>query len=346
MPKQTVFRLPTRTSIDDLSSLEEDMPTVSKHEVLIKIRAVALNSRDIQVATDTYPMPCRDNIIPCSDGAGDVIEVGEGVRNIEKGDRVVINFDIAHLYGARQGDETCQGGYIDGVLAQYVVRPATSVVRVPSTARQSYSELASLVCTGVTAWNGLFGNVPLKPGQSVLVQGTGGVSISALVIAKAAGATTIVTSSSNEKLEKVKAKFHPDFCINYKEYPEWGSRARELLGGEGVDHVIEIGGPGTFEQSIEALAFGGMISVIGYLASSDPAKMPNVLLLALRKAAIVRGILTESVCMLQELVTFVDRTGVKLPVEKEFGFTRDEVLRAYKELESGGGFGKVCIRLD
>ncbi|KAL5049318.1 hypothetical protein BDW71DRAFT_217470 [Aspergillus fruticulosus] len=345
MPTQTVYRLPQRTSINDLTPVTEEIPRPAKHEVLIKIRAVSLNARDLQVATDQYPMPARDNVIPCSDGAGDIAEVGEGVREFKEGDRVVINFDVNHLYGTARGFEGQQGGFIDGVLAQYVVRPASCVVKAPDTARQSYSELASLVCTGATVWNGLFGNVQLKPGQTVLVQGTGGVSLTALVLAKAAGATTIITSSSNDKLQKVQEKFQPDYTINYKEYPEWGSRARELIGQQGVDHILEIGGVGTIEQSIEALAFGGHISVIGYLANVDPSNMPNVLQLALRKAAVIRGILIGPKCMLEELVTFADRRKLRLPVEKEFGFAREEVLNAYQELETGA-LGKVCIRVD
>ncbi|GKZ20541.1 hypothetical protein AbraIFM66951_005866 [Aspergillus brasiliensis] len=294
MSTQTVFRFPTRTSYTKLALSQESIPAITKHEVLIRIRAVALNSRDIQVATGRYPFPASDNLIPCSDGAGDIVAVGESVRNLTEGDRVVVNFDIENLYGAQQGWLTCQGGFIDGVLAQYVVRPASSVVKVPATAPQSYSELASLVCAGVTAWNGLFGNVPLKPGQTVLVQ---------------------------------------------------ASRALELVGDKGIDHIIEIGGVGTIEQSLKAIAYGGVISVIGYLAEYDESKMPNVPLLALGKTAVVRGVLIGPKCMLEDLVTFADRAKLKIPVEKEYGYTRDNIVAAYKELETGG-FGKICIRLD
>ncbi|KAL4949477.1 NAD(P)-binding protein [Aspergillus filifer] len=345
MPQQTVFRLCQRTGINNLTTVQEPIPTPTRHEVLIKIHAVSLNARDLQIANNEYPMPANDNIIPCSDGAGEIAEIGEGVAEFQKGDRVVVNFNVNHLYGTARGYEGQQGGFIDGVLAQYIVRPVSCVVRVPGSARQSYAELASLVCTGVTVWNGLFGNVQLKPGQTVLVQGTGGVSLTALVLAKAAGATTIITSSSNEKLSKVQEKFGPDYTINYKEYPEWGSRALELIGQQGVDHIIEIGGVGTIEQSIKALAFGGHVSVVGYLADIDPSEMPNVLQLALSKAAVVRGILIGPKCMLEELVTYADRARLVLPVEKEFGYSREEVLQAYRELEKGA-LGKVCIRVD
>lgn len=171
MSTQTVFRFPTRNTFEDLVSLQEPIPSISKHEVLIKVRAVSLNSRDLQIATSRYPAFVKENPIPCSDAAGDIIEVGEDVRGFQKGDRVVISFDLNNLYGPQKDFLTCQGGGCDGVLAQYIVRPASSVVKVSSTAPQSYSELASLVCTGVTSWNALYGNIPLKPGQTVLVQG-------------------------------------------------------------------------------------------------------------------------------------------------------------------------------
>ncbi|PYH93098.1 putative zinc-type alcohol dehydrogenase-like protein [Aspergillus ellipticus CBS 707.79] len=322
MPTQTVFRFPHRATFTDLISHTEPISPVSKHELLIRIRAVSLNSRDLQVATKKYPFPVTNGLIPCSDGAGDIVEVGDAVLGFRKGDRVVISFDLANL------------AYIDGVLAQYVVRPAASVVRVPPTARQSYCELAALVCTGVTAWNGLFGNC------------TGGVALTALVIGKAAGATTIITSSSDEKLESVKAKFQPDYCINYKKTPDWAAEALKIVGEKGVDHIIEIGGVRTIEQSVKAIAYGGVISVIGYLTGFDPSKMPNVPLLALGKSCVVRGVLIGPKCMLDDLYTFADRAGLRLPAEKGFGFTREDIVAAYEELDSGRGIGKICIRLD
>jgi NADPH:quinone reductase-like Zn-dependent oxidoreductase len=171
MTTHTVFRFPTRNSFEDIVSSQEEIPIISKHEVLIKVRAVSLNSRDIQIATSNYPAFVKDNPIPCSDAAGDIVAVGDEVRGLAKGDRVVVSFDLAHQYGPQKDFLTCQGGGVDGVLAEYIARPGSSVVKVPTSAPQSYSELASLVCTGVTSWNALYGNIPLKPGQTVLVQG-------------------------------------------------------------------------------------------------------------------------------------------------------------------------------
>ncbi|KAL4880287.1 hypothetical protein BJY04DRAFT_219284 [Aspergillus karnatakaensis] len=346
MPTHTVFRLPTRNTIEDIVSLNEEIPTPSKHEVLIQVRSVSLNSRDIQIATSAYPAYVKENPIPCSDAAGDIVGIGDGVRGFEIGDRVVVSFDIAHQYGPQKDFLTCQGGGVDGVLAEYIARPASAVVKVPKTAVQSYAELAALVCTGTTSWNALYGNVALKPGQTVLVQGTGGVSMTALVLAKAAGAKTIVTSSSEEKLDFVKSKLQPDYCINYRTTPDWAAKALELTNGKGVDHIIEIGGIGTIEQSINAIAPGGVISVVGYLATCEPASRPDVPLLSLLKNCVVRGVLIGPRCMLEDLVTFVTGKELRFLIEKEYPFTREGVVEAYKAIQGGKHVGKICISLE
>lgn len=171
MPQQTVFRFPARNVFEDLASYQEDIPTPSENEVLIKVRAISLNSRDCQIATSKYPFAIKDRVIPGSDAAGDVVKVGSAVRDFAPGDRVVVAFDNTRLYGPAKDVVSGQGGGVDGVMAQYIARSASAVVKVPVGSPQSYSELASLVCTGVTAWNSLYGNNPLKPGQAVLVQG-------------------------------------------------------------------------------------------------------------------------------------------------------------------------------
>ncbi|CAG8388424.1 unnamed protein product [Penicillium salamii] len=346
MSTHTVFMFPTRNDVEDIVAVQEEIPTLSKHEVLIKVRAVSLNSRDVQVATSTYPAYVKENPIPCSDAAGDIVAVGNEVRDFSKGDRVVVSFDIAHQYGPQKDFLTCQGGGVDGVLAEYIARPASSVVKVPTSAPQSYSELASLVCTGVTSWNALYGNVPLKPGQTVLVQGTGGVAMTALVLAKAAGATTIVTSSSDEKLEFVQSSLGADHCINYSKVPDWASKALELTGGKGVNHIVEIGGIGTIEQSLQAIAPGGVISVVGYLAGCEPAQRPDVPLLSLLKNCVVRGVLIGPRCMLEDLVTFVDGQKLRFHIAKEYSFTREDIIAAYRALQGGKHVSKICIVMD
>lgn len=167
--------------------------------------------------------------------------------------------------------------------------------------------------------------------------------MTALVLAKAAGATTIVTSSSDEKLNFVKEKFNPDWCINYSKTPDWGAEAMRLTGGKGVDHIIEIGGAGTIKQSLAAIARGGIISIIGYLAKVDPKSTADILILALGKEAVLRGLIVGPKCMLEDLVTFTSRRQLRFHIEKEYGFTRDEVLAAYHAVASGKNIGKICI---
>ncbi|KAJ5292058.1 hypothetical protein N7478_001309 [Penicillium angulare] len=344
MPQQTVYRLPTRNAIEDITCNHEDIPKPLSHEVLIKVRAIALNSRDCQIATSKYPFPIKENVVPGSDAAGDIVEVGDLVNDFAKGDRVVVCFDQTRLYGPSTHPVAGQsGGGVDGVMAQYITRPASAVVKIPPGSPQTYSELATLVCTGVTAWNALYGNKPLVPGQVVLVQGTGGTSMTALVLAKAAGAMTIVTSSSEEKLKFVKEKFNPDWCINYSKTPDWGAEAMRLTGGKGVDHIVEIGGAGTIEQSLSAVARGGVISIIGYLAQGDPKMTADILILALGKEAVLRGLIVGPKSMLGELVTFTSRRQLRFYVGKEYGFTRDEVLAAYHAVGCGKYIGKICI---
>jgi NADPH:quinone reductase-like Zn-dependent oxidoreductase len=174
--EQTVYRLSHRRSFSGLTPCKEPIPSPSHHEVVIKTRSVALNYRDIAVATSTYPAPCKENGVPCSDAAGDIVSVGAGVQNLSVGDKVVAAFDPTVLYGPRQGFGQGLGAMVDGVLREYVLMPATTVVKVKQDGEQSYGEWASLVCTGVTCWNALYGNVPLKPGQVVLCQGVYGNS--------------------------------------------------------------------------------------------------------------------------------------------------------------------------
>lgn len=169
---QTVFRINgERTSVRNLKAFNEPIPAPAKHEVLIKVHAVSLNFRDIAIATSQYPFPVKDSVVPCSDAAGEVVQVGEGVKRVAVGDRVIGTFDPTNLFGQQADWLNGQGGPVDGVLREYVTIPAVSAVKVPKDSPQSFSEWSTLVCTGVTAWNALYGNVPLKPGQIVLVQG-------------------------------------------------------------------------------------------------------------------------------------------------------------------------------
>ncbi|KAJ5371421.1 Polyketide synthase enoylreductase [Penicillium cataractarum] len=341
----TALRLTARDSWNSIQEFKEPRPTVGKHELLIKVRSVALNYRDIAISTSKYPFPVRDQVVPGSDAAGDVVEVGEGVITFVPGDKVVVAFDPATLYGPMKSWQTGLGGPVDGVLREYIAVPAQSVVKIPESSTLSYAQWASVVCTGVTAWNSLYGNLPLKPGQTVLFQGTGGVSITGLVLAKAAGATTIITSSSDEKLRYVKEKYQVDHVINYKKTPDWASEVQKITGGQGVDYILENGGSGTIKQSLSAIAYGGIISVIGFLSAAPQEEMPDVAGLALGKGANVRGIMIGSKQMLEDAVRFIGSHNLQLPVEKTFNFSRDEVIEALEYMTSGQHIGKICINL-
>ncbi|KAH0525669.1 hypothetical protein TsFJ059_008013 [Trichoderma semiorbis] len=344
--KQTVFRLQSRQSIVDLTTSIEEIPKAAAYEVLVKVRSVALNFRDLAIATSRYPFPVKDNVIPVSDAAGVIVEIGPNVQGFTIGDSVIVNFNPRNLYGPMKDWYGGLGGPVDGVLRNYLPINADSVIKVPKESSLKASQWAALVCTGTTAWNALYGNVPLKPGQTVLFQGTGGVSITGLVLAKAAGARTIITSSSDEKLAYVKEKYGVDHTINYKVHPEWAQEVQNITQGNGVDYIFENGGSGTIKQSIDCIAYGGVISIIGFLSIAKQKDMPDVAALALSKGCIVRGITVGSKQLLEECVRFVGSHNLDIPVEKTFSFTEEGVRAAYKYLSEGQHIGKVCIDLE
>ncbi|EHK95984.1 NAD(P)-binding Rossmann-fold containing protein [Glarea lozoyensis ATCC 20868] len=346
MSKQIVFRLQSRTGYQSIKQVEEAIPTIDKHEVLVKIRAVSLNYRDVVVANGGYPFPVKDQVVPCSDSAGEVIEIGSSVEGFAKGDRVIAVFDPTNLFGPQKDWHHGHGGPVDGVLREYVAFPSSALIKISGASGLNFSQMAALVCTGVTAWNVLYGNQPLKPGHTVLFQGTGGVSITGLILAKAAGATTIITSSSDEKLELVQKKYGADHTVNYKKTPDWASEVNKITEGHGVDYIFENGGSGTIKQSIDCIAMGGIISVVGFLSAAKQEDMPDVAGLALSKGAVVRGITVGSKQLLEELVRFVLKKKLSVPVEKEFGFSAKDVQAAFDYLVGGSHIGKVCIVME
>lgn len=284
--------------------------------------------------------------MPCSDGAGVVEEVGSDVEGLQVGDRVIANFDVRHFYDPQSDWLHGHGGPIDGVLRQYMAVPGDALTKIPAESTLSFAQMAALVCTGTTSWNALYGNLPLKPGQTVLFLGTGGVSITGLLLAKAAGVTTIITSSSDEKLKLVQTKFGADHVINYAATPDWAAEVNRITRGRGADFVFENGGAGTIKQSIDACAVGGIVAVIGFLAPIRQEDMPDVAGLALAKGCIVRGIQVGSKQLLGDLVRFVASKNIQPPVEKVFGFSYAEVIAAFDYLKAGTHIGKVCIQVE
>jgi NADPH:quinone reductase-like Zn-dependent oxidoreductase len=325
------------TSVEQLELLELPRPDPAPGEVRVRVHATSLNFRDQAIARGHYfGGAIKVAGVPLSDGAGVVDAVGAGVRTLAVGDRVAGSFFQGWLtgpptpaLGAALGCPPAQG-----MLADYVTLPQTGVVKLASSL--GFEEAATLPCAGVTAWNALTKGVrPLERGHSVLLIGTGGVSLLALRIAKAAGARVIATSSSEEKLVRVR-KLGADATLNYKSEPQWGARAAELAGGT-IHHVVEVGGLGTLAQSMQAVGFGGEIALIGVLSmQGDGNPMPLML-----KGASVRGIFVGSAGMAQELNAFVDRHALKPVVDRVFDFAAAKAAYAYQA--SGELFGKVVI---
>lgn len=327
------------TSLNDLRLDETDIPQPGPGEVLVRVRACSLNYRDQIIPLGLYMGGVvQQDTVPLSDGAGEIAAVGEGVSSLKVGDRVAGIFFQNWMDGPpNPGMGVALGAPpAPGMLQEYVVLPEHGVVPLAETL--DFTQAACLPCAGVTAWNALMeGPRPVKAGDTVLVLGTGGVSLLALQIAKAAGATVIATSSSDEKLERVKA-LGADHVINYRTTPEWGAEAARLAGG-GVDKVVEVGGAGTLKQSIAAVGFAGEIALIGVLTREGDTN-PHGLMF---KGASIRGIFVGSKGMAQRLNAFIDQHGIKPVVDKAFPL--ENARDAYAYQSSAGLFGKVAITL-
>ena len=325
--------------IEAVVKIERPNPKPAYRQVLVKVAACSLNFRDLGIVRGTYRMPVRDNILPLSDGAGEVVEVGAGVTRVKVGDKVAGCFFQRWSGGEAPSDvqASALGGSIDGMLAEYVVLEEEGVVRIP--AHLSSEEGATLPCAALTAWHALVEHGKVIAGQTVLLQGTGGVSIFALQLAHAMGLQVVITSSSDEKLARAK-NLGANKGINYKSTPDWEKAAMEFTGGRGVDQVVEVGGAGTLTRSFGAIRVGGKISMIGGL--SGPATELNPGLILARRAN-VQGISVGSTQMFEAMNRAITANGIKPVIDKVFGF--DEVQAAYKHMASGAHFGKIVIRV-
>jgi NADPH:quinone reductase-like Zn-dependent oxidoreductase len=321
------------------------MPEVVPRTVLIKIHAVSLNYRDLLVVKGLYNPRMALPRIPCSDGSGEIVALGEGVSRVAVGDRVCGIFMQRWLNGALTADKSkaALGGDVDGMLAEYVVLHEDGVVRFPE--HLTYEEAATLPCAGVTAWNALqYGGDPARPivaGETVLIQGTGGVSIFALQFATLLGAKVIGTSSSEEKLARVSSMGLAAGC-NYRERPEWWKWAVETTEGAGVDRIIEVGGAGTFGQSLRAAKVGGMVAQIGVLSGGA---VTDALALApiLHKQLRVQGIYVGSRTMFEKMNDAIAKAGLHPVVDRVFPL--QETRDAFQHMESASHFGKIVIRV-
>jgi NADPH:quinone reductase-like Zn-dependent oxidoreductase len=323
--------------LDQLQLVQQSDPQLGPGQVLVRVRAVSLNYRDLMVVKGQYNPKMPLPRVPCSDAAGEVLAVGDNVVSVKVGDRVCGTFfqdwedgPISDATG-----KSALGGALDGVLAEHVLFRERGVVAMPT--GWSFEEAATLPCAAVTAWNALTTNFAPQ-GKSVLVQGTGGVSLFALQFAKALGARVLITSSSDEKLARAKA-LGADDGVNYATTPDWEAWARQATNGIGVDLVVEVGGAGTLDRSVKAVRTGGQIALIGVLAggsSFNPLAM-------MMKSVTLRGIFVGSRHMFREMNRLLETENLRPVVDRVFAPT--EFREAFLYLEQAKHFGKVVIRL-
>ncbi len=331
------FELQNGFGFDALKLVERAEPRPGDKQILVRVRAASLNYRDMMVVKGQYDPRMSLPRVPLSDGAGEIVAVGENVKRVKVGDRVAGIFMQTWLGGevTPAHSKSALGGAIDGMLAEYVVLDEDGVVNVPD--HLSYEEAATLPCAAVTAWNALVTQGRLTAGETVLVQGTGGVSLFALQFAKTLGARVIATSSSDEKLERARSLGASD-GINYRSVPEWDKRVRELTGGGGVDHVVEVGGAGTLNKSLGAVRVGGKISMIGVLTGGG-GEINTISILM--KSVRVHGIYVGSREMFEAMNRAIALHNLKPVVDRIFPF--EQAIDALKYMESGAHFGKICL---
>jgi NADPH:quinone reductase-like Zn-dependent oxidoreductase len=332
-----LVRLCAPGDLENLKLLEEEHPKPGPGELLVRIRAASLNFHDDLVVHGKRP--CADGRIPLSDGAGEVLAVGGDVDEFEVGDHVVSTF-WPYWLGGEMTPATRQdipGESVDGYACEYACMPAHAFTKAP--AGYTHVEAATLTCAGVTAWRGLVVCGRVKPGDTVLILGTSSVSLFALQFAQAAGARVIATSSSEEKLEKLR-HLGADALINYQAVPDWGKKAKDLTNGRGVDHVIEVGGPGTLMQSITACRTGGHIALIGVLTGfagevSIPALFSNQIRIS--------GISIGSRADQEDMIRAITVNRLKPVIDRRF--VLEDIVAAFKYYESQQHFGKICLEL-
>ena len=331
-----VIQLSKPGGLDQLQLVERDAPGApGPGEIRVRIRASSLNFHDYGVVSGR--MPTEDGRIPMSDGAGTVEAVGDGVSEFTVGDHVVSTFFPLWLDGEPPVADfkTTPGDGVDGYAREEVVRPATWFTHAPK--GFSHAEAATLTTAGLTAWRALVVDGRIKAGDTVLVLGTGGVSIFALQFARLMGARVIATSSSDEKLERLR-EMGADHTINYKRDESWGQTVLDLTEGRGVDHVIEVGGPGTLPQSITACRIGGHIALIGVL-TGRAGEVPTAALMA--KHQRLQGLIVGSRRHQMDMVRAIDAIGLKPVIDRSFAL--EDIADAFRHEESGAHFGKICL---
>lgn len=334
------YELQSNTGIDALTLVDRPEPKLNYGQVLVRVKATSVNYRDLLVAEGAYGSGVKYPLIPMSDGAGEVVAVGEGVTRVKVGDRVAGIFFQEWIAGSltRESMKSDLGGGINGMLAEYVVLHQEGLVILPN--HLSYVQGATLPCAGVTAWHALVSKGNITEGNSVLLLGTGGVSTFALLFAKLYGARVIITSSSDEKLALAK-NLGADETINYKLTSDWEKKVYELTNRTGVDHVVEVGGTGTLPQSLQAVRIGGRVSLIGVLSGRGSVIDPMPILF---KSITLQGIYVGSRKMFEAMNQAIQEHKLQPVIDKVFPFA--EAKAAYSYLKSGAHFGKVVIEFD
>ncbi len=333
------YELQATGSLDGLRLVDRPEPQAAHGQIVVKVRAASLNYRDLIVMQGAYGRVSLP-LVPLSDGAGEIAAVGEGVTRWQTGDRVAGTFFPDWFAGPITAESTkaaLGGGSAGGMLAEFVVLSEHGAVLVPE--HLSFEEAATLPCAALTAWNALVEQGRVKAGETVVLLGTGGVSLFGLHIAKLHGARTIITSSSDEKLARATA-LGADATINYRTTPDWEKKVVELTGGLGADHILEVGGAGTFAKSLRATRVGGHVALIGVLAGvATELRVTDILMKSLH----VSGIYVGSRAMFESLNRAVTQHELKPVIDRVFPFA--EARAAYEHLQSGKHFGKVVIAL-
>jgi NADPH:quinone reductase-like Zn-dependent oxidoreductase len=334
------WRIAAGAQLEGLKLVDEKPQALGPHDVRMRPLAASLNFRDLMIINGWYPLVGKEPIIPGSDAAGEVTETGPAVTRFKVGDRVATSFfpDWTEGRATRAKLSTALGGGSNGVLTQDLVLNENALVRSP--AHLDFAQASTLSCAGVTAWNALFVGGQVKPGDTVVLLGTGGVSIWALLLAKAAGCRVIITSSSDEKLARARS-LGADDTINYKNQPDWDNDVLRLTDGVGADLVVEVGGSKTVMKSISCSRLGGTVAIIGAVSGPGAAVEPMSLIASSTR---LQGIYVGSRQMHEDLARFVEVAGIRPVVDSVFAF--EELPQAYRHFGSGKHFGKVVVSIN
>ncbi|MGI1671845.1 MAG: NAD(P)-dependent alcohol dehydrogenase [Neptuniibacter sp.] len=331
------YQVDSADGIGAIKQVDLDTPTPGDNEILVKMKACSLNYRDLLIPLGGYVRNDVRPIVPLSDGAGEIVQVGKNVTKFQPGDRVIGNF-FQHWKSGKIDDKglnSAMGGSIDGVLSEYFILQEDCTVKIPE--HMTYEEASTLPCAATTAWHALEEVGNLQPGDTILLLGTGGVSIFGLQIAKAKGATVIITSSSEKKLKRA-AEMGADHTINYKTNPDWEEQVLALTDGKGVDNVLEVGGAGTFEKSVASAKVNGTVSVIGILTGLEN---PTISLMTIFNLLKIQGVYVGSTSMLQDLCNFMAEKNITPVIDQQFDFANS--MDAYNHMASAKHFGKIVI---